>query len=159
NGGATGAVSVNTGPNHTVGELAGTGTNLSDYTSSIACTRNGAAANSGPGTSLTGRSVARRAVEDCNTRKTRDTGTSEVRKDLSASTDPSRDNHQIGGTTSASDDGNGGTTGAMTVNTGANHTVGELAGTGTALSDYSSSTACTRNGSAANSGSGTSLTG
>ena len=56
------AITVNTGPNHSVGELAGTGTSLGDYSSSIACTRNGSAANSGSGTSLSGIAVAKNDV-------------------------------------------------------------------------------------------------
>jgi len=56
-GDTTGAVVVPAGSNHTVGELAAAGTNLSDYSSSIACTRNGNPAESGSGTSLTGVTV------------------------------------------------------------------------------------------------------
>ena len=43
-----------TGANHSVGELAGTGTSTSEYASSIACTRDGNPAETGSGTRLAG---------------------------------------------------------------------------------------------------------
>jgi hypothetical protein len=78
------------------------------------------------------------------------TGTIEVIKDLIPSTDPGRFNLQIDGATAGTgaNVGDGGTTGQVTVsagtntNPGANHTVGETAGTGTDLNHYNSSLSC-----------------
>ena len=153
-GGTTGAVTVNTG-SHSVGETEGTGTSLSNYTSSISCS-NG---TSGAGTSLSGVVVTYGQQVTCTITNTRNTGTIEVIKKLVPTVDPGRFNLQVDGTTKKTDAGDGGTTGAVTVNTGPSHSVGETAGTGTTLSHFNSSIACTRNGSPANSGNGTSLGG
>jgi len=61
--------------------------------------------------------------------------------------DPGLFNLQIDGLTAGTgaNVGNGGTTGAVTVSSGA-HSVGQTAGTGTAVVDYTSSTSCTANG-------------
>jgi hypothetical protein len=86
-------------------------------------------------------------------------GKLEVLKNLIPGTDTGKFNLQIDGTTKATDVGNNGTTGEVVVSEG-NHTVGELAGTGTNLSSYTSSIECrTANGTGAvvASGSGTSL--
>ena len=80
------------------------------------------------------------------------TGTITVNKVLTPATDSGKFNLQINGTTKATDVGNGGTTGAVTVsagssaNPGADHTVGETAGTNTSLSDYTSSLSCLEEG-------------
>src|SRR5207248_151137 len=60
-----------------------------------------------------------------------------VNKVLEPGTDGGLFNLQIDGSTAGTgaNQGNGGTTGAVTVNAG-NHTVGETAGTSTTLSDY-----------------------
>jgi len=87
------------------------------------------------------------------------TGTIEVRKQLDPSDDPGLFDLQIDGATKESDASDGGTTGPVEVATGPNHSVGEVAGTGTSTSEYSSSIACTRDGNPAESGSGTSLAG
>jgi hypothetical protein len=50
-------VTVNTGSNHSGGETADTGTNLDQYVSTIACTRNGNPAEQGSGSSLSGITV------------------------------------------------------------------------------------------------------
>jgi hypothetical protein len=86
-------------------------------------------------------------------------GTIEVRKELAPVDDPGKFDLQVDGMTKKSDAGDGDTTGAIPVATGSNHSVGELAGTGTSLSDYSSSISCTRNGNPADAGSGTTLAG
>ena len=75
------------------------------------------------------------------------------------SVDPGRFNLQVDGTTKKTDAGDGGTTGPVTVNTGSGHSVGETAGTGTLLSHFVSSISCTRNGSPAEQGNGTTLSG
>jgi hypothetical protein len=78
----------------------------------------------------------------CYVTNTRDTGTIKVTKKVVAPAgDTGKFNLLVDGQTKATDVGDGGTTGAQIVTTGA-HTVGEAAGTGTDLSDYSSSLAC-----------------
>ena len=62
-------------------------------------------------------------------------GTLIVNKVLSPTDDPGKFNLQIDGVTVATDQGNGGTTGAQVVSAGI-HSVGEVAGTGTSLADY-----------------------
>src|SRR5439155_1219561 len=79
-GDTTGAITVNTGSSHSVSELAGTATSIADYTSAIACTRNGSAAESGSGTSLSGIGVAKDDVVVCTIGNTR-AGRLIVRKD------------------------------------------------------------------------------
>jgi uncharacterized repeat protein (TIGR01451 family) len=71
NGGSTGAVSVSSG-NHTVSETAGTGTNLSNYTSVI----------SGDCNSLGVVNVPAGASKSCTITNTRNTGTVVVHKDV-----------------------------------------------------------------------------
>ena len=71
-----------------------------------------------------------------------DTGYIQVNKTLIPSSDPGRFNLQIDGTTIGSGNvGDGGTTGSIELSSG-NHTVGETAGSGTNLSDYTSSISC-----------------
>ena len=60
-----------------------------------------------------------------------------VNKVLSPSNDPGLFNLLVDGTAKASNVGNGGTTGALTISAGT-HTVSETAGTNTSLSSYSS---------------------
>src|SRR5205807_1566140 len=85
--------------------------------------------------------------------------TIEVVKHLVPNTDSGLfDLNVDGGSAEATDVGSNGTTGAVTVDTGANHSVSEAAGTGTDASDYRSAYSCTRNGGAPFvSGPGTSL--
>jgi hypothetical protein len=80
-----------------------------------------------------------------------------VNKVLSPSNDPGLFNLLIDGTAHASNVGNGGTTGAVTISAGS-HTISETAGTNTDLSSYSSSISCVDpNGNVVASGTGTSL--
>ena len=67
----------------------------------------------------------------------------EVVKDLNPASDPGKFNLQIDGATAGTgaNVGDAGTTGEMTVNPGS-HTVGETAGTGTTLANYSRTTSC-----------------
>jgi hypothetical protein len=157
NNDTTGAISVATTGTHSVGELAASGTSLTNYDSEIACTRNGGAGPSGSGTSLSGITVAANDVLVCTITNTREIGTIEVKKSLSPTDDPGRFDLQIDGTTRTTNVGNDGTTGTITVPTGTNHSVGETAAGGTSLADYSTQIACSRNGSAAESGPGTTL--
>jgi hypothetical protein len=69
------------------------------------------------------------------------TGRLEVIKDLIPSDNTGKFNLQIDGVTQATDVGDAGTTGEKVV-TAASHTVGEIAGTGTSLSSYSSTIVC-----------------
>lgn len=74
----------------------------------------------------------------CNAR---DTGTLTVIKSLSPSDDPGKFNLNIDDVTYKTDAGENDSTGAITVLTGS-HTASESAGTGTVLSDYTSSISC-----------------
>jgi hypothetical protein len=147
-GGSTGAIPVNAGI-HAVGELGGTNTSLADYISSIDC--GGGVAIAGPGPLLVPVSDGGNVV--CTIVNIRRTGTLTVNKVVSPAADPGLFNLQIDGNTAGSgaNVGNGGTTGTITVNTGA-HSVGEIAGTGTSLADYTSSISCTGGAAAANAG-------
>src|SRR5439155_6941865 len=99
--------------------------------------------------------IAENANIVCTITNTRDTDTSEVRKAPSPTRDPGKFNLQVDGTTRASDAGNGGTTGAITVNTGPNHSVGELAGTSDRKSVVKGKSADPGNGCADKRGAGT----
>ena len=151
-GGTTGSVNVAVGSNPTVGELAGAGTTLADYASSIECTGDSSASSSDSGPLSVGM-LAAGDVVDCtitNTRKPRVT----VTKDLVPSGDGGLFDLQVNGATKADDVGDAGTTGSVNVPVGSNPTVGEVAGAGTNLNDYESSIACTGDSSASSSDSG-----
>jgi uncharacterized repeat protein (TIGR01451 family) len=68
-------------------------------------------------------------------------GTIEVKKVLSPATDPGKFNLAVDGETQASNVGDGGTTGQVTVWAG-DHTASEAAGTATDLANYSSTYSC-----------------
>jgi uncharacterized repeat protein (TIGR01451 family) len=148
-GGTTGAVTVSTG-NHTVSEVAGTGTSLGDYSTTVECHLSGSPA--GTPNSATQLQVTVGAGENwvCTFTNTRLTGTITVNKVLSPNTDPGLFDLRIDGAVAGTgnDVGDGGTTGAVTVNTGS-HTVSEVAGTGTSLGDYSTTVECHLSGSPA----------
>src|SRR6185295_7706256 len=135
-GGTTGAQFVSIG-SHTVGETAGTATSLSDYTTVIGgdCAANG---------SVTLAAGDNKTCTITNTRKPKLT----VTKILIPSNDSGLFNLQIDGVTQAANVGDGGTTGAQFVTIGS-HTVGETAGTGTSLTDYTTVIGgdCAANGS------------
>jgi len=122
-GGSTGAKVVSIGA-HTVGETAGTGTSLGDYTTVIGgdCDASG---------NVTLAAGANKTCTITNTRRPKLT----VTKILVPSNDTGKFNLQIDGVTEASDVGDGGSTGAKFVTVGS-HTVAETAGTGTSLGDY-----------------------
>lgn len=69
------------------------------------------------------------------------TGNLEVSTELVPDTDPGKFDLQIDGITEASNVGNGGSTGPKTLGAGT-HTVGEVAGSGTDLADYTASIEC-----------------
>ena len=152
-GGTTGVVAVNTG-SHTFGESAGTSTVLADYTTAKACRD-----DSGPVTiNDWSVNVAYNQHVVCTITNTRKTGTLTVVKDLSPSNDPGLFNLSIDGSVKVTDIGDGGTTGAVTLNTGS-HTFGESAGTGTSLDDYTSAAACNDDeGAVASSGGSVNIT-
>jgi hypothetical protein len=153
-GGTTGAITVGTG-SHTVSETAYGSTSLSDYTITYVCTRNGTQFASGSGESVPSFTVDDGDTVVCtftNERK----GTIEVKKALDPSSDPGRFNLLIDGTTEASNVGNGGTTGAITVGAGS-HAVSETAYSGTSLADYTTTYSWSRNGGTPTTGSGTSV--
>jgi hypothetical protein len=136
-GGTTGTVGVFPGT-HTVSETAGTGTSLSNYTSSIggACNTSGAV------------TLAAGETKTCTITNTRvATGTLTVNKVCSPTSDPGKFNLRIDAVTKKADAACGGTTGAVTVPVGS-HTVSETAGTGTDVSNYSAafSGACSSTG-------------
>src|SRR5205823_424515 len=124
-GGTTGAVTV-TATTHTVGETAGTGTDLANYTSVISgdCTAAG---------SVTLAAGDNKICTITNTRKP----TLTVNKVCAPSTYTGQFRLQIDGSTAGTgaNAACGGTTGAVTSSAGA-HTVGETAGTGTDLGNY-----------------------
>lgn len=127
---------------------------LTDYTATLACTDNGNAVTPGDNNSLT---VAPGHAVVCTFTNTRDTGTIEVKKVVDPSSDTGTFNLQVDGTTDATG-GDGTTTGAVSVDTGS-HSVAETGANGTDLSNYTSTYACTVNGNASVSGTGTSVTG
>ena len=114
---------------HTVSEMAGTGTDLADYTSTIggSCAADGSIAL-GPGDS------AHCIITNVNNGSGAVTGTLTVNKVCVPPTDDGLFDLTIDAK-AWTDQPCGGTTGAVTVAAGA-HTVGEASGTGTSLSDY-----------------------
>ena len=167
-GGTTGFVQVDSGT-HSVGETAGTNTDLANYTSAIVCShlvgRDGAAlpvvVASGPGTDLSGVPVGINDDVTCVITNTRGRGTLQVIKALVPPTDPGRFDLLIDGTTQAVGAANGGATPAVGVDAGT-HTVAET-GNGTNLAAYTSSISCVQRSRNASvvvaSGKGTSLAG
>ena len=121
-----------------MGELAGTGTDLADYESSIACAGDSSA--SGPAPPRGGRARRRRAVTCTITNKRKPQV--KVVKALVPAADPGKFDLQVNAATKKTDAGDTDTTGFVNVAVGSNPTVGELAGTGTDLADYESSIAC-----------------
>ena len=123
--------------NHTVGEIAGTGTNLSDYITTIDC-------GTGP-VSVGGQTSRSRTVNV--TRGTTTCTITNVGPQLTVSkvlrppSDPGRFNLQIDTVTRRSDAGDGDSTGPQSVKAGS-HTVGEIAGTATNLADYQTTIDC-----------------
>jgi len=89
-------------------------------------------------TSLT---LANGGSATCTITNTRDTGSLTVIKNLEPSNDSGRFNLEIDDEIELADAGDGGSTGAVVVDTGT-HTVGESAGTNTSLTNYASSISC-----------------
>ena len=149
--GTTGPESVVPGT-YTVGETAGTGTNLSKYTTSVECLNH---AGEGDPTPVTETEVQGGWDVDvdsndeivCTIANSRNTGSLEVVKNLEPASDTGLFNLFInddqGGAVGdgATDVGDEGTTGPESVVPGT-YTVGETAGTGTNLSKYTTSVEC-----------------
>jgi hypothetical protein len=146
-GGATPDVSVTTG-SHSVDESAGTATSLADYSQSTTCVDTAHPADP----AVNGKTVQVDKGDHwvCTITNTRKTATIKVTKALSPATDTGKFNLLIDGAAKATDVGDGGTTGVVTVLPGA-HSVAEAAGTGTDLANYTSTLACkdTAHGNAA----------
>jgi len=125
---------------------------LSDYTSSVACTRNGGPGPSGPGTSLTVTVAAGDSLV-CTITNTRTTPRITLHKVLLPLGDPGRFDLRAGTIVvrAAAGEGDGGTT-AVKPGT---YRIRETAAAGAVLTDYTSSYACTLDGSAGPSGTGT----
>jgi uncharacterized repeat protein (TIGR01451 family) len=81
----------------------------------------------------------------CTITNTRQTGTVEIVKNLEPNADPGRFDLLLDGSSELDDAGDGGSTDAVTVDTGT-HTVGEAAGSGTSLGNYASTITCTEDG-------------
>ena len=149
NGTTTGPVVVGPGE-ATASETAEPGTDLSNYETTIACTRNGEPVLSVEGTKVDG-AIANGDVVVCtftNRRSTtpppEDTATVEVKKVVVPADDLGRFNLVVNGNVSATG-GDGTTTGSVVVGVGT-ATVSETAEPGTDLSNYETTIACTRNG-------------
>ena len=149
-GGTTGEKILPTGT-HTVKEIAGTSTSLSDYTSSIQCKDNNGAGSTVASSTDAGPlnvNVTKGSDIVCTITNVRNTGKLEVTKSIASNPANGLFTLQIDAGTQnqiqASNVGNGGTTNEQTVPTG-NHTVKEIAGTNTSLSDYTSSIQCKDN--------------
>jgi hypothetical protein len=127
-GGSTGAVAMQPGP-HSVGETAADGTDLANYTTTIA----GDCAASGTVTVTPGEQAT---CTITNVHSAAPTATLTVNKVCQPATDTGLFDLFIDATGFA-DVACGGTTGPETVAVGS-HTVGEQAGTGTSLGDYTS---------------------
>ncbi|HEU5003404.1 MAG TPA: hypothetical protein VFW71_11590, partial [Actinomycetota bacterium] len=153
-GGTTGPSAVTAGV-HTVAESAGTGTSLSSYGSGITCVDNATGASVASGTNAGPLNVTVNSNQNvtCGITNTRLTGTLSVVKHLVPSSDTGKFTLQIDGSsnTTGTDVGDAGTTGPVTLPVG-NHTVGEVAGTGTTLSNYLSSISCTSGDSTSGTG-------
>ena len=136
--GTTDAQTLTSGLTYSLAETAGTGTTLDNYTSKLACTEGGepipvveSSVSLGNGQNII-----------CTITNTRKTGTITLNKTLAPANDPGLFNLQIGGTTLATNVGGGGTTAAQTLPSGTTYTLGETAGTGTTLSDYTATLDC-----------------
>lgn len=139
-GGSTGAVVIAPGTPVTISEIAGSATDLADYSSQLSCR--------GAVTGITGTTSGSFNMPGgpvvctfTNTRKGAPP-TVTVTKALSPASDPGRFILQVNGTPVASHVGDGGTASVL-VSPGETVTVAELPGSGTRLADYNSYVMCT----------------
>ena len=151
--GEAGAFGVSPGT-YRVSESAAAGTTLSSYSTSIACTINGNPGPTAEGTTQVDVTVAEGDQATCtitNRRKAKITLT----KHLVPANDPGRFDLRVGSTVVKAAAGEGGS-GSTQVGAGT-YALSEVAATGSDPFGYASSIACTLNGTAGPSGSGTSL--
>ncbi len=142
--GTTGEKTVNTG-NHTVGETAGSGSNLSNYVKSIVCKdAAGVVVAKGYDAGPLTVNVPHGSDIVCTIVNKRKTGKLEVIKKIDPPTDPGRFDLRIDGTVEKNEAANNDTTGEKTVTTGS-HAVSESADDETSLSNYSSTIVCKDN--------------
>ena len=141
NGGDTGFKEVVAGQQVTVGEIAGTGTSLANYVSSVSCDsdKGGSSTTSHSFTANFGDKVT---CTITNQRKPE----VKVVKALEPTNDSGKFNLLINGNVELANAGNGGDTGYKQVAVGG-VTVGESAGTGTSLGNYDSKVDCGSKGS------------
>jgi hypothetical protein len=136
---------------YTLSEVAAAGTTLASYASSIACTRNGNPGASGSGTNLNV-TVGWGDVLACTI--TNQPGAHiTLTKDLRPSLDPGRFDLKVAGTVVKAAAGNGGS-GSLGVLAGT-YRVAESGASGTSLTNYATSIACTLNGNPGPSADGT----
>ena len=151
--GGSGSIQVLPGT-YRLTESAVSGTSLSNYATSIACTLNG---NPGPSANGTTQLTVTLAANDnlvC-TLTNRRKATITVTKHLVPSSDPGRFDLKVGGIVVKAGAADGGS-GSRLVGAGT-YAVSEAAAVGTSLANYTSSIACTKNGGSGPSGNGTSL--
>ncbi len=163
-GDTTGEQSVSVGM-HSVGEIGSEnlGTDLDDYTSVIECRDQDGSGQIVAGPSQSSQlhvSVLAGADVVCTATNTRKPGAGEleVTKSILPAGDPGRFDLEIDDATKKNDAGDGDTTGAVTVSAGP-HTVRELSGIATELSDYTSATSCRDDETGAVIASGSDVTG
>ena len=137
NGGDTGFKEVPAGQQVTVGELAGTGTSLANYVSSVSCDSDKGGANPGTSHSFTANFGDKVTCTITNRHKPE----VKVVKVTNPTTDLGKFNLLINGNVEGADVMNGQDTGFKQVAAGA-VTVGESAGTGTSLGNYDSKVEC-----------------
>ena len=152
--GGTTAVSVGT---HSVSEAGANGTDLTKYAASVACTKNGSPYLAGDGSSLGNLAVTSGDAVVCRITNQRKQGSMTVRKQLVPESDTGKFALSVGETVvnPSAGDNEGGST---AVDPGT-YTVSEAGVGGTALAKYDSSWACSKNGTAYKTGSGSSLAG
>ena len=134
-------------------ESAAPGTSLSDYASSVACTRNGNPGPSGNGASLQVKLSPSDVLACTLTNSRKSAATITVAKDLRPSADSGRFDLKVAGMVVKASAGNG-ESGALGVAPGT-YRVTESAAPGTSLSNYTTAIACTINGNPGPSANGT----
>ena len=142
---------------YTVSEVGAGSTDLGKYSKSIACVRNGEAAENGTGASLAGVTVDSNDDVVCTITNERRAGTITVVKDLAPADDDGTFDLKVGDDVVKAAAGDG-DQGGKAVAPGT-YGVSEVAAGQTALADYDSSVACVKNDDAYKSGDGTSLGG
>ena len=144
--------------NFIISEAPASGWTTATYNSTWACTKNGAAASSGSGTSLT-IDVAKGDIVLCTFTNTLKTGSLQAFKERSPDAPATNWDFAWTGPTNGScsivGDGSGA---AATVEAGS-YSLVETAGSATSLADYDTTWACTVNGLSGPSGSGTTISG